>query len=1135
MKLLLALCAAIALAAFSFAEPPQQTVIIEVYRDGKLADDAEIYSLDLIKSQSPGNAYEATQAKLVGKGRRLETPLASAFLARDSRGNIGGFRAHLLNDWPTIRIDLLETETMPGRLVDSDGKPVAGMKLDAWNWSPPPANEKDGVDINRYLALSGMNWTCTTDAAGRFTSPAFPKGYTLSLRHQFTDGTKMQFDLSNKRTEFVVPKFGQLRLIVETDGEPVALEKCVCSIFPKQRAEVYQPEYEVPWNAKGESGPRLGGEYEIHLQLPDNSDRLLVESKVTVSIKPSQATEVRFKTKKGSILTGKIVDKKTGQGIPGLKVYAYEVKDRDREGSSTTDASGRYRMAMAESGQYTVRLDSYNSSDGRFFASPSFREPKDPVVVPKLGQAEYPTISLEEGLTFRAKIVDKDQKPIHGPFELEFSRTGLPYYPEDKDVFTVQGNLVTIRGLSPRGSSLVQIRQGKAVNEKVLFLPSDLHEEHTIVLDESFSGTGAGKVTDIKGQPVAGVMIHLKAFVPYDEVSHYGKTIRRTRTDAKGEYRFENLSKAFPHVPVLSDPRFPGSKPVTPKNIVPGRTLVFDDFQVKVFGMTISGQVLGLDGKPVVGATVQSCGETPKTERTITDANGRYRLENLPDGRAFVTANKKGFRYTYALVGGEEDPVNLTLRKLDEAPAPLPDAKAFAAEKKKILRSMLQMTWEAAPEGSAARLQIFRAAVKSHPDLAESWVKAAQGKTQEAYTKALEPQPTMAELLELGLKKPEAAIEKMRLAELRWDSFKEVAEKVILQDKAKALLITKAGVLLLRDRQAGNPEGLALGLSQFGALMIRSGAVREGKAHLEEAEKLLDSIEPRWRNRIRSEVIPYFAEIDVSLAIEKMKLLPDVTLRNAAACHILGIIARTDAKQAIEKLDLLIKPDHSLFHIEDRISIAQVIVDTQPDLAIKLIDEDPNPIGQLRGYIKLAYWLKKKDILKSHKLIERAMTVIDQARDRSSGGFYVGAKAHAAAHLAYLAHALEYPDCHSMIARALINRELTQDFERAPRFNRPVAFNLGAVDPEAGRWLFEMDHPNDSIAQLRDRASLYVLAFTDPFQYSVWLTKQMGKPYNLGTWSDLGILNTLTALADPAEEFFLLGKEDYLSFGARPR
>ncbi|MGL6074810.1 MAG: carboxypeptidase regulatory-like domain-containing protein [Fimbriiglobus sp.] len=1137
MKFTIAVSLAFLLAAFSFAEPPQQTVIVEVYRNGKLATDAEIYALEAIENKRPGFTYDATKAKLVGKGGRLETPVAAEFLAKDSQGHIGSMKARGLRETSNVRIDLLESQTVQGRVVDSEGKPVVGMKLDARFWTPPLKEERTEADYNLYATLSGMNWTCTTDAEGRFTSPAFPKGYTLILLHQLANGTKIQLQLSNTKKEFVLPKFGQLRLTVETDGDPIPLEKCECSIYPKNRAEVYQPDYEVKWNAKGESGPRLA-EYEIHLQLPDNHDRVLVERSVKVTIQPSETTEVRLKTKKGSFLTGKIVDKKTGQGIPGLKVSAYQDMG-EYGGRSTTDASGQYRMVLAESGKYFVQLNSYHSSDDRVYLAPQNRERAKPVTVPELGEAEWPSMTLDEGLTFRAKIVDKDQKPVNGPFDLEFNRAD-PFSREEKKADAVEGNLITIRGMPLKGNLFVQVRKGKAVNEKASFLPADCNEVQTIVIDESYSGSGAGKVTDMKGKPVAGVLIKLEAFIPYGETGSTSKTVASTRSDEKGEYRFENVGMGIRHCAVMGDPRFPKTMRFAAKNFVAGQTMKLEDFRVQVLGMSVSGQVVGLDGKPVAGVTVQSCGETPKAARTTTDANGRYKLEDLPDGRAFVTANKEGYRHTYALiVGGEEDPVNLTLRKLDEAPAPL-DMKAFAAEKKKILRSMLQMTWDATPENSGPRMEIFRAAVKSHPDLAESWAKAAQGKTQEAYSKALEPRPTMSELIKLALEKPEAAVEKMRVADYGWDTFRKVAETVILKDKAKAIPIIRAALPVVRSELSNRAAWEASAIAQVASLLQRAGLPAEAKPLYEEADKLVLSLDkPDLKLAAQSWIAPSFVDLSLDEAMSRLNLLGESTYRTRASCKVLGNLARIDPKQAIEKMDVIVKqPRNQLYH-HARISIAEMIVDTQPDLAIKLIDEDPNPGSQVYGYLELAKLLVKADAAKAHDLIDRAMKVLEDSRTgkrRYQGqAFFPGGIAHGSAHVAYVARTLNHPDCHSLVARALINREQREGYDISHGTTLGVAFTLGAVDPEAGRWLFGTVHSDNNIPQLSERAAIHVLALTDPLQYSEWLTKQMGKAYDATTWSRLDILNTLSALADPAKEIETLGVFENLFYRANER
>jgi hypothetical protein len=68
-------------------------------------------------------------------------------------------------------------------------------------------------------------------------------------------------------------------------------------------------------------------------------------------------------------------------------------------------------------------------------------------------------------------------------------------------------------------------------------------------------------------------------------------------------------------------------------------------FSTSCFGATVSGTVKGPDGAPMQGVFVRA--RNTKTKMTfivLSDQQGRYRVENLPEGDYQVQARATGFR-----------------------------------------------------------------------------------------------------------------------------------------------------------------------------------------------------------------------------------------------------------------------------------------------------------------------------------------------------------------------------------------------------------------------------------------------------------------------------------------------------------
>src|SRR5207245_2627954 len=98
---------------------------------------------------------------------------------------------------------------------------------------------------------------------------------------------------------------------------------------------------------------------------------------------------------------------------------------------------------------------------------------------------------------------------------------------------------------------------------------------------------------------------------------------------------------------------------------------------------TISGQIATSDGRPVGGVTVNLNGS--KTDRTITDANGRYHFDNVAtDGFYSVTAGLVNYAFSpasrsFALLADKTDAV-FTATALTQNANPVDSADYFVSQ-----------------------------------------------------------------------------------------------------------------------------------------------------------------------------------------------------------------------------------------------------------------------------------------------------------------------------------------------------------------------------------------------------------------------------------------------------------------------
>ena len=83
---------------------------------------------------------------------------------------------------------------------------------------------------------------------------------------------------------------------------------------------------------------------------------------------------------------------------------------------------------------------------------------------------------------------------------------------------------------------------------------------------------------------------------------------------------------------------------------------------------TIAGRVIGKAGQAVGGATVFQTGDSPTRTEAVTDANGRFQLNEVGSRPTFVFARKVGYRFAGLAVAPESKEITLALHKLDEPP-----------------------------------------------------------------------------------------------------------------------------------------------------------------------------------------------------------------------------------------------------------------------------------------------------------------------------------------------------------------------------------------------------------------------------------------------------------------------------------
>jgi Carboxypeptidase regulatory-like domain len=101
-----------------------------------------------------------------------------------------------------------------------------------------------------------------------------------------------------------------------------------------------------------------------------------------------------------------------------------------------------------------------------------------------------------------------------------------------------------------------------------------------------------------------------------------------------------------------------------------GPTAVFSDVVLDRIKF-VEGVVHDRDAKPIMGAIVFQSGDGPIRTRTVTDAQGRFRVSGVLAGKAILFVRKDGFRFHGQTIDTEAGAFDLVLIRLDETPTAL--------------------------------------------------------------------------------------------------------------------------------------------------------------------------------------------------------------------------------------------------------------------------------------------------------------------------------------------------------------------------------------------------------------------------------------------------------------------------------
>jgi protocatechuate 3,4-dioxygenase beta subunit len=591
---------------------------------------------------------------------------ATVVAVREGQGP-GGVEVRSAAGATGLVVRLTTPSFLEGRVVDRAGQPAAGAKVSlayaylfnqAFCYLPP---EEDRPPV-------------ITDAQGRFRLAPLTAHSRLVVRVEhpaFGRWNSMMEPITSGASNMVIalpPPSSVTGRVVGEDGRPAP------GVTVRCRGD-------DPWGPQAARTDAAGsfrftglrsGHYFFAVEFPQPFPEYAADLQGAAPPEGGEARCPDLRLVRGGIVTGKVTDDH-GQPVAGMEVGArHDIRFpetnsvyQNMEGPGTrTGPDGVYRLRLPP-GRWRVSPVYFGSaylSDIEWDAWPQ-REVVE-------GGSVHADFTLQKAAGLRGLVRDADGRPAAG--------AAIELGPRGRQTADATGRFVVDPSLPPKQATPLAVFSRDRLQGATLEVrPAALKGPLVMRLQRLPALTGV--VTDPRGNPIEGAWISAERMVPAGGgmSGHRPEAVTATTTDERGRFRLGLFPGTRYRVSVTADgfgstDRFPviagaAGRPLPPLRFRLSRT---DGF--------IAGTVEDVDGQRLPGAevTAMRLGETNAYvigEHATTDAQGRFRLANLPPGEMQLYAGRLRYQNDFqrrVKVGATN--VRFVLAPIEEGAPPPP-------------------------------------------------------------------------------------------------------------------------------------------------------------------------------------------------------------------------------------------------------------------------------------------------------------------------------------------------------------------------------------------------------------------------------------------------------------------------------
>ena len=428
--------------------------------------------------------------------------------------------------------------------------------------------------------------------------------------------------------------------------------------------------------------------------------------------------EVDLPARRGVLVEGFVREAGTGAPMPGVSINLFPKGFQGSRSGLRTDEKGHY-VDILWPGQVTMHASGGPpthmlppGTTGRTFEVP-----------PGVERFELPTIEMTRGESIRGVVVDARGKPVA-------NAAVLGHYPGDDEGDLTRARARTrsdragaflIQGITPGSGLKLSAKKGGEATPKPVPTRPGAEAPVTLTLEPSNAIALKGRVLEPDGRPLAGALIQFKSKATgtgppsWSESQVMLEGVETVRTGPDGT--FETPRELDPKLLYRAEVVAAGMARAQTDWLAPPSTSFADLTLRRTRGLrAVSGRVVDRAGEPVAGAVVSQSGDGPRPTRSVTDAEGRFRVDGVLDGRAFLFASKDRFRFRARPIGPGSGAVEIVLDREFEQPAPFKpptfpmtraEEKAKAGELVAILKPRMKVGSD--DRGDQARLLALEA------------------------------------------------------------------------------------------------------------------------------------------------------------------------------------------------------------------------------------------------------------------------------------------------------------------------------------------------------------------------------------------------------------------------------------------